>query len=203
MQDRKLNIIVTSFTVMTTVMMFIGISFAYFANTVNGNLTNTININAAKVGSITLDVGSDIEYEMDYDNSFTKTFTVTATPSDIEQHLLINIDYTNPVPYLNYTVSRTSISVGGNTVDSGISDIVTENLANGTFDSSNTAQTLTLASLDIKGNTSTVVLTYTLTVTMGSEGGGNGSLTGTIYGALNPNKMYYYNDYHAGSTQPS
>lgn len=203
MQSKKIEIFVIIVTMLTTLVSVVGLTFAYFTTQVYGNTPANVTISSAKLGSMTFNAGGDIEADMNYDDTLSKTFSLTVAPSDLEQHVKVNIVYSNEIDDIEYTTTMTGVTVGGNAVSENLTSIVTNNINNGTFDSDADSETLTILTINVKPNSSTVVLNYRLDIFFGTNGGGSGEFTGTLTGALDTDRMYYYNDYRSGSSLPS
>lgn len=211
MQEKKIEIFIITITILTTIMSVVGLTFAYFTTQISGTSSANVTVTSAKIGSLSLSVGENLTKNLNYDDGVSRTFTLTAGPSDLEQHVLVKMDYTNSLKTLNYEVLLNSVTVGGSVVSENITDVIGGSLNSGSFDVVDQSTSEVLASIDIKPNSETVVATYTLNLILEDtyEVGQAYSLVtdqfnGTLYGSLDDaRKYYYYSGSRNGSALPS
>ena len=202
MQNKGIEVSIITVTILTTIVGIVGFSFAYFTAQAESEQAN-VDFTTAKIGSLTFNAGNNISADMNYDDTESKTFSLIVGPSDVEQHVVVNIEYSNNFPGIQYSTTMTGVSVDNVNVTTELNNIVTNDFNNGIFSDNAVSSVLPIMIINIKPNSKTVVLNYRLDISLNADGGGNGTFSGRLYGALDNSRKYYYNNFTSGTSMPS
>lgn len=204
MQNKKETIIFSVISVLTIIMTVVGLSFAYFSATLTGDPAS-VNVTTASLGSVTFEGGNDFETGTDIMPGWSeeKTVTFEMTGSDVDQSTVINLEYTNNFTDLKYKIELAKIEVDGVEVQS--SNLFTNTLTSSltTLPAADETSYITLATINTIASSSTIKLTYTVTMALESTAGNTNmgkEFEGTLYAAVNPNRYYYNNNNPTGGS---
>lgn len=196
MEDRSKDLSLVIITVLTIIMVMVGVTFAYFTTKMNGT-NGFVNLSTMKVGDITFDGGADFTNSTDIEPGWkeTKTFTITTPATDVKSTVYIRLDYTNAFQDLTWSLTGT----GANSEITGV------------IPTTSTSTTVTLVTLTINPSSSAQTFNYSLTVelpnkTTNQDYDQGKIFSGTLYADLGDgiNTIYYNTSNKNGtSTVPS
>lgn len=196
MEDRSKDLSLVIITVLTIIMVMVGVTFAYFTTKMNGT-NGSVNLSTMKVGDITFDGGADFTNSTDIEPGWkeTKTFTITTPATDVKSTVYIRLDYTNAFQDLTWSLTGT----GANSEITGV------------IPTTSTSTTVTLVTLTINPSSSAQTFNYSLTVelpnkTTNQDYDQGKIFSGTLYADLGAgNNIIYYNtsNKNGTSTVPS
>lgn len=196
MENRSKDLSLVIITVLTIIMVMVGVTFAYFTTKMNGT-NGFVNLSTMKVGDITFDGGADFTNSTDIEPGWkeTKTFTITTPATDVKSTVYIRLDYTNAFQDLTWSLTGT----GANSEITGV------------IPTTSTSTTVTLVTLTINPSSSAQTFNYSLTVelpnkTTNQDYDQGKIFSGTLYADLGAgNNIIYYNtsNKNGTSTVPS
>lgn len=192
MEDRSKDLSLVIITVLTIIMVMVGVTFAYFTTKMNGT-NGSVNLSTMKVGDITFDGGADFTNSTDIEPGWkeTKTFTITTPATDVKSTVYIRLDYTNAFQDLTWSLTGT----GANSEITGV------------IPTTSTSTTVTLVTLTINPSSSAQTFNYSLTIelpnkTTNQDYDQGKTFTGTLYADLGEgiNTIYYNSSNKNGTT---
>ncbi len=192
MEDRSKDLSLVIITVLTIIMVMVGVTFAYFTTKMNGT-NGFVNLSTMKVGDITFDGGADFTDSIDIEPGWkeTKTFTITTPATDVKSTVYIRFDYTNTFQDLTWSLTG-----------SGANSEIT-----GVIPTASTSTTVTLVTLTINPSSSAQTFNYSLTIelpnkTTNQDYDQGKTFTGTLYADLGEgiNTIYYNSSNKNGTT---
>lgn len=192
MEDRSKDLSLVIITVLTIIMVMVGVTFAYFTTKMNGT-NGFVNLSTMKVGDITFDGGADFTNSTDIEPGWkeTKTFTITTPATDVKSTVYIRLDYTNAFQDLTWSLTGT----GANSEITGV------------IPTASTSTTVTLVTLTINPSSSAQTFNYSLTIelpnkTTNQDYDQGKTFTGTLYADLGNgiNTIYYNSSNKNGTT---
>lgn len=192
MEDRSKDLSLVIITVLTIIMVVVGVTFAYFTTKMNGT-NGSVNLSTMKVGDITFDGGADFTNSTDIEPGWkeTKTFTITTPATDVKSTVYIRLDYTNAFQDLTWSLTGT----GANSEITGV------------IPTTSTSTTVTLVTLTINPSSSAQTFNYSLTFelpnkTTNQDYDQGKTFTGTLYADLGNgiNTIYYNSSNKNGTT---
>lgn len=192
MEDRSKDLSLVIITVLTIIMVMVGVTFAYFTTKMNGT-NGSVNLSTMKVGDITFDGGADFTNSTDIEPGWkeTKTFTITTPATDVKSTVYIRLDYTNAFQDLTWSLTGT----GANSEITGV------------IPTASTSTTVTLVTLTINPSSSAQTFNYSLTIelpnkTTNQDYDQGKTFTGTLYADLGNgiNTIYYNSSNKNGTT---
>lgn len=196
MENRSKDLSLVIITVLTIIMVMVGVTFAYFTTKMNGT-NGFVNLSTMKVGDITFDGGADFTNSTDIEPGWkeTKTFTITTPATDVKSTVYIRLDYTNAFQDLTWSLTGT----GANSEITGV------------IPTTSTSTTVTLVTLTINPSSSAQTFNYSLTIelpnkTTNQDYDQGKIFSGTLYADLGAgNNIIYYNtsNKNGTSTVPS
>lgn len=193
MKDSSKDLSLMIITVLTIIVLIIGVTFAYFTTQMTGSNTSGSTITTAKVGDITFDGGADFTNSTDIEPGWkeTKTFTVTTPATDVTSTVYIRLDYTNAFQDLTWSLTGT----GANSEITGV------------IPTASTSTTVTLVTLTINPSSSAQTFNYSLTIelpnkTTNQDYDQGKTFSGTLYADLGNgiNTIYYNSSNKNGTT---
>lgn len=192
MENRSKDLSLVIITVLTIIMVMVGVTFAYFTTKMNGT-NGFVNLSTMKVGDITFDGGADFTNSTDIEPGWkeTKTFTITTPATDVKSTVYIRLDYTNAFQDLTWSLTGT----GANSEITGV------------IPTASTSTTVTLVTLTINPSSSAQTFNYSLTIelpnkTTNQDYDQGKTFTGTLYADLGNgiNTIYYNSSNKNGTT---
>lgn len=192
MENRSKDLSLVIITVLTIIMVMVGVTFAYFTTKMNGT-NGSVNLSTMKVGDITFDGGADFTNSTDIEPGWkeTKTFTITTPATDVKSTVYIRLDYTNAFQDLTWSLTGT----GANSEITGV------------IPTASTSTTVTLVTLTINPSSSAQTFNYSLTIelpnkTTNQDYDQGKTFTGTLYADLGNgiNTIYYNSSNKNGTT---
>lgn len=192
MENRSKDLSLVIITVLTIIMVMVGVTFAYFTTKMNGT-NGFVNLSTMKVGDITFDGGADFTNSTDIVPGWkeTKTFTITTPATDVKSTVYIRLDYTNAFQDLTWSLTGT----GANSEITGV------------IPTASTSTTVTLVTLTINPSSSAQTFNYSLTIelpnkTTNQDYDQGKTFTGTLYADLGNgiNTIYYNSSNKNGTT---
>ena len=192
MEDRSKDLSLVIITVLTIIMVMVGVTFACFTTKMNGT-NGSVNLSTMKVGDITFDGGADFTNSTDIEPGWkeTKTFTITTPATDVKSTVYIRLDYTNAFQDLTWSLTGT----GANSEITGV------------IPTASTSTTVTLVTLTINPSSSAQTFNYSLTIelpnkTTNQDYDQGKTFTGTLYADLGNgiNTIYYNSSNKNGTT---
>lgn len=197
MKESSKDLSLIIITILTIVVLIVGVTFAYFTTGLNQNSAVNGSVTTAKVGDITFDGGADFTNSTDIEPGWkeTKTFTITTPATDVKSTVYIRLDYTNAFQDLTWSLTGT----GANSEITGV------------IPTTSTSTTVTLVTLTINPSSSAQTFNYSLTVelpnkTTNQDYDQGKIFSGTLYADLGDgNNIIYYNtsNKNGTSTVPS
>lgn len=193
MKESSKDLSLIIITILTIVVLIVGVTFAYFTTGLNQNSAVNGSVTTAKVGDITFDGGADFTNSTDIEPGWkeTKTFTVTTPATDVKSTVYIRLDYTNAFQDLTWSLTGT----GANSEITGV------------IPTTSTNTTVTLVTLTINPSSSAQIFNYSLTVelpnkTTNQDYDQGKTFTGTLYADLGNgiNTIYYNSSNKNGTT---
>lgn len=115
MKSKRYEIALSIIGILTVIVTSVGVTFAYFSTSMEGNAGN-VNVVTDVLGGVTFDGGADFTTSMDIEPGWreSKTFTITVSPSNYEQTVYVKMDYTNGFRDLIASVDNVSDGAKGN-----------------------------------------------------------------------------------------
>lgn len=191
MSGKKYEIVLSVLTIMTVLVTAVGVSFAYFTGSIEGNPGDVV-ISTSTIGGVTFDGGSDFVASTDIEPGWkeSKTFSITVAPSVVEQTVYIKLDYTNDMPELTAKVDSVSDGAVGTLVLDSTGEKKSYTIVSKTFPASNEAQSVTY--------TLTMELPETGVVQNQNQGK---TFSALLYADLGESDIYYNDQNPNGTTQ--
>ena len=190
MDGKKYEIFLSVITIMTVLVVAVGVTFAYFTGEMSGNPADVVT-NTTEIGGVTFDGGSDFTASTNIEPGWkeSKTFSITVAPSLVEQTVYIKLDYTNDMPELTAKVDNVSSGAIGTII----------------LDSTGTDQTSTIVTKTFQPSDVSQTITYTLTMELPETGVIQNQNQGKqfkalLYAELGATDLYYNNDNPSGTT---
>lgn len=218
MQNKKTETLMLVLSILTVVLVSIGLTFAYFSvQIINGN-SATATITTAAVGDIIFEDGAEFNtssgIKPDWRES--KDITLTFPPMFIGQEVYIDLDYKNNMPELTYSIEVKDIKVNGVSVGKTSTLVTNDFSSNGTgststssgtraLDSSNTNQNKRLVKVNSTASDKSIEITYTYTMELPETGVNQDQnqgkhFTGTLSARMENEITYYTNANPTGTT---
>lgn len=192
MKESSKDLSLMIITILTIVVLIVGVTFAYFTTGLSQNSAVNGSVTTAKVGDITFDGGADFNDSTDIEPGWkeTKTFTITTPATDVKSTVYIRLDYTNTFQDLTWSLTGT----GANSEIAGV------------IPTASTSTTVTLVTLTINPSSSAQTFNYSLTVelpdkTTNQDYDQGKTFTGTLYADLGEGvDTIYYNSSNKNGT---
>lgn len=211
MKGKKYEITLSVISILTVLITTVGVSFAYFTTDISGKAVD-VTANTASIGGVTFNGGADFttstgEGSVDIEPGWTatKSFSITASPSQVNQTIYVNIDYTNGFQDLKLKVEGTAGE--GDSVNGAQGEIIlqTNDLGVDTESEDISLVTANLVTIVIPARTTTVTYNYIVTAEFEEKNKPQNydqgkKFNATLYASLGEDEIFYTDQHPTGTT---